>query len=125
MQMEFSRLTLLPIPASIRRRLPRLYPSHKAGADTTSDAALRLSLSEPHLACPSHLTEIAVEVQGPLTASNDLNFESGSGGSGGSGGSTPREGTDLPPAYETESGLRWNRIVPGKENAIETRLLDD
>ncbi|KAJ5126670.1 hypothetical protein N7448_007449 [Penicillium atrosanguineum] len=104
--MEFSRLPLLPIPASIRRRLPRLYPSHRAGADTESGGALRHSSSEPHLPLPGHesLTEIAVEMR-PSTASDDLSFDS-------SGGSSPREETGVPTKYETESGLRWNRVVP-------------
>lgn len=107
--MEFSRLPLLPIPASIRRRLPHLYPSHRAGADTDAGGVLRHSSSEPHLPLPSHgnLTEIAVEMR-PSTASDDLDFDS-------SEGSSPRdEETGVPTKYETESGLRWNRVVPGK-----------
>ncbi|KAJ5204893.1 uncharacterized protein N7498_005772 [Penicillium cinerascens] len=105
--MEFSRLPLLPIPASIRRRLPRLYPSHRAGSDGDSGGALRHSSSEPHLPVHGHPTEISVEMQRPSTASDDLEFESGSGGS-----TPPGEETSLPAKYETESGLRWNRVVP-------------
>lgn len=106
--MEFSRLPLLPIPASIRRRLPRLYPSHRAGADSESGGTLRHSSSEPHLPLPDHgnFTEIALEMR-PSTANDDLNFDS-------SGGSSPGEDTGVPTKYETESGLRWNRVVPGK-----------
>lgn len=55
-------------------------------------------------------------MQRPSTASDDLDFESGSGGS-----SPPSEETGLPAKYETESGLRWNRVVPGEENAPEPR----
>ncbi|KAJ6121031.1 hypothetical protein N7523_005311 [Penicillium sp. IBT 18751x] len=106
--MEFSRLPLLPIPASIRRRLPRLYPSHRAGVEAETGGKLRHSSSEPHLPLPDHgsLTEIAIETR-PSTASDDLSFDS-------SGGSSPREDTGIPTKYETESGLRWNRVVPGK-----------
>lgn len=116
--MEYSRIPILPIPALIRRRLSRLYSSHRAIADSKPSGALRNELttsSEPHLPFNGHLLERAVmEVQRPSTASDDLSsFDSGSRESN----SPPVEEVDSPTKYETESGLRWNRVVPG-ENVI-------
>lgn len=114
--MEYSKLPMIPIPASIRRRLPRLYTTHKTVTDPTSSGALcneMSSSSEPHLVLsqPSK----AVEAQRPSTASDDLDsFDSGSGGSN----SPQPDRIDTPAKYETESGLRWNRVVPGER--IET-----
>ena len=115
--MEYTRLPLLPIPASIRRRLPRLYYSHRAIADGQPSGARNRGLtssSEPHLPCQDQLPEIiAAEAQRPSTASDDLeSFDSGSGGSN----SPQTEEAGSPAKYETESGLRWNRVVPGKKS---------
>ncbi|KAJ5596908.1 hypothetical protein N7450_003366 [Penicillium hetheringtonii] len=115
--MEFSGLSLLPIPASIRRRLLRLVPSHRAGSDTEEPQNGRLryelsSSSEPYLSRYGQLSgNPAVENQRPSTASDDLDsLTSGSGSSGSD--SPPLEESGLPVKYETESGLRWNRVVP-------------
>ncbi|KAJ5983226.1 hypothetical protein N7481_005325 [Penicillium waksmanii] len=115
--MEYSRLPLLPIPASIRRRLLRLYPSHRAGSDPEeiTSEALRHALassSEPYLPYGSQLSgNLATEIQRPSTASDDL--DSLNSGSGSSGSNSPQTEESGPPAkYETESGLRWNRVVP-------------
>ncbi|KAJ5359233.1 uncharacterized protein N7496_011646 [Penicillium cataractarum] len=111
--MEYSRIPILPIPALIRRRLSRLYSSHRAVTDNKPSGALRSELttsSEPYLPFNGQLLERAVmEVQRPSTASDDLrSFDSGSRESN----SPPVEEVDSPTKYETESGLRWNRVVP-------------
>jgi hypothetical protein len=111
--MEYSGLAIFPIPASIRRRLPRLYSSRAVPktAESTGDQRRGLaSSSEPHLLCHSQFSaSVTPELQRPSTASDDLDsFDSGSVGS-----DSLRE--DISPAkYETESGLRWNRVVPGE-----------
>ncbi|KUM57273.1 hypothetical protein ACN42_g9917 [Penicillium freii] len=110
--MEYSGLAIFPIPASIRRRLPRLYSSRAVSKATESSGDQRRGLtssSEPHLLCHSHFSASAVpELQRPSTASDDLDsFESGSVGS-----ETPREDMGSTTKYETASGLRWNRVVP-------------
>jgi hypothetical protein len=109
----------MSIPASIRRRLLRLYPSHRAGPDTEeiTSEALRHALassSEPYLPYCSQISgNLATETQRPPTASDDLDsLNSGSGSSGPS--SPPTEESGHPTKYETESGLRWNRVVPGE-----------
>ncbi|CAG8200296.1 unnamed protein product [Penicillium nalgiovense] len=109
--MEYSGLAIFPIPASIRRRLPRLYSSRAVPKTTESTGDQRRGLassSEPHLLCHSQFSaSVTPELQRPSTASDDLDsFDSGSVGS-----DSLRE--DISPAkYETESGLRWNRVVP-------------
>ncbi|KAJ6137218.1 hypothetical protein N7471_003704 [Penicillium samsonianum] len=110
--MEYAGLAIFPIPASIRRRLPRLYSSRAVPKATESSGDPRrglASLSEPHLLCHSQFsTSVAPEVQRPSTASDDLDsFDSGSVGS-----DTPREDMGSTTKYETASGLRWNRVVP-------------
>ncbi|KAJ5167374.1 uncharacterized protein N7482_006155 [Penicillium canariense] len=111
--MEYSRLPILPIPALIRRRLPRLYSSRRAISDNEPSGVLHHGLassSEPHLPFNSQpLERAATEAQRPSTAGNDLDSsDSGSGGSN----SPPVEEVGCPTKYETESGLRWNRVVP-------------
>lgn len=113
--MEYSRLPMIPIPALLRRRLSRLYSSHRAVADNKPSGALRnelATLSEPHLLFQSQLLERAgAEAPRPSTASDDLgSLDSGSMESN----SPPVEEVGSPTKYETESGLRWNRVVPGK-----------
>lgn len=114
--MEYSGLAIFPIPASIRRRLPRLYSSRAVSKATESSGDQRLGLtssSEPHLPCHSHFSASVVpELQRHSTASDDLDsFESGSVGS-----DTPREDMGSTTKYETASGLRWNRVVPGESS---------
>ncbi|KAJ5682832.1 hypothetical protein N7462_005997 [Penicillium macrosclerotiorum] len=112
--MEYSRLPMLPIPASIRRRLSRIYPAHKAVTNDELSGALRhnalVSSSEPHLPFNSqHLKLAAIEPQRPSTASDDLDsFEFVSRESN----SPSLEDTGCSANYETNSGLRWNRVVP-------------
>ncbi|KAJ5614688.1 hypothetical protein N7528_008342 [Penicillium herquei] len=112
--MEYSRLSLLPIPATIRRRLPRLYSTHRPVSDNDSSGVETLrhgltSLSEPQL-CHRQFPELGIiETQRPSTASDSLDsFESGSVGTE----SPPTEEGMSPAKYETESGLRWNRVIP-------------
>ncbi|KAJ5788933.1 uncharacterized protein N7518_005944 [Penicillium psychrosexuale] len=103
---------IFPIPASIRRRLPRLY-SARAVPETTESSGDQhrglASSSEPHLLCQSQLSASVVpELQGPSMASDDLDlFDPGPVGS-----DSPREDMGSPTKYETTSGLRWNRVVP-------------
>jgi hypothetical protein len=109
--MDYPGFTIIPIPASIRRRLPRLYSSRAASkADVTGDPRRGLaSTSEPQL-CHSRFPEpVGPEVRRPSTASDDLDFDSGSRGS-----DSPAEEMGSPTKYEAESGLRWNRVVPGE-----------
>ncbi|KAJ5925943.1 hypothetical protein N7454_007453 [Penicillium verhagenii] len=111
--MEYTRLSILPpITATIRRRLPRLYSSHRAGADNESSGDLQhglASLSEPQLSFHGQPPELAIsELPRPSTGSDSLDsFASKSGGS-----DTPPTEEGDPTKYETESGLRWNRVVP-------------
>ncbi|CAG7918855.1 unnamed protein product [Penicillium olsonii] len=91
-----------PIPASIRRRLPRLY---SAGRKDLPDLHRGLaSASEPQLC---NVPIIEGRDSRPTTASDDLDFDSGSRGY-----ETPPEEMASPTKYEAESGLRWNRVVP-------------
>ncbi|CAI7599219.1 unnamed protein product [Penicillium glandicola] len=110
--MEYPGLAIFPIPASIRRRLPRLYFSRPISKAVESSGDQRRGLtssSEPHLLCYSQLSASAVpELQRPSTASGDLD----SVGSGSGGSDSPKEDMGSPSKYETESGLRWNRVVP-------------
>jgi len=109
--MDYPKFPIFPIPASIRRRLPRLYLSRAVfKADITGDPRRGLaSTSEPQL-CHNRFSEpVGPEVQRPLTASDDLDFDSGSRGS-----ESPAEEMGSPTKYEAESGLRWNRVVPGE-----------
>jgi hypothetical protein len=114
--MEYSGFPLFPaIPASIRRRLPRLYSSHRApiGTESSGDPRRGLaSLSEPHLLCHGQFPERVVPEVRPSTASDDQDssFDSGSR----SPDSPPAEEMGSPTKYEAESGLRWNRVVPGE-----------
>lgn len=122
--MEYTRLPTFPIPASIRRRLPRLYPFHRAGDQIETSRDLRhelSSLSEPQLPCFAPLADpSANEVQRPSTASDDSLY-SGSGAS-----STPQSDENLVAKYETGSGLRWNRVVPGENRVTEAQhVLED
>ncbi|KAJ5158139.1 uncharacterized protein N7500_007790 [Penicillium coprophilum] len=109
--MEYPGLAIFPIPASIRRRLPRLYSSRAVPkAESNGDQRRGLaSLSEPHLLCHNQFsTSVATELQRPSTASDDLDsFDSGSVRS-----DSPREGMGSTTKYESDTGLRWNRVVP-------------
>lgn len=111
--MDYSRFSILPIPATIRRRLPRLY-SHRAISDLDSSGVVRHGLassSDPQL---SHqFSELGmVDPQRPSTANDSLDsLDCSSAGSN----SPPGEEGILPTKYETESGLRWNRVVPGEK----------
>lgn len=112
--MEYSRLPVLPIPASIRRRLPPFFSAQKGSADNRLSGAPTYGLSsssEPHLAFHGQFSEtVAIETR-PSTASDDLD----SSDSSSQGSDSPRSGgTASPVQYETESGLRWNRVVPGE-----------
>lgn len=114
--MEYSRLPLLSIPGLLRRRLSRLYSFHRAVADKKPSGAwasrneLTMS-SEPHLPFHDQLVErAAAEAQRPPTGSDDLgSLDSASRESS----SPPVEEVGSLIKYETESGLRWNRVVPG------------
>lgn len=114
--MAYVALPSFPIPASIRRRLPRLprlyLCSHKAGGEIEPGGSLRHGLqsaSEPHLPSFTPLAEpIGTEVQRPSTASDD-SFDSEPGSI------TPLIGESYPARYETDSGLRWNRVAPGRK----------
>ncbi|KAJ6111092.1 hypothetical protein N7486_003327 [Penicillium sp. IBT 16267x] len=112
--MEYTRYSILsPITATIRRRLPRLYSPHRADAENQSSGDLQhglASLSEPQLSFHGQSPELALsEAQRPSTGSDSLDsFASRSGGA-----DTPPSEEGISPAkYETESGLRWNRVVP-------------
>ncbi|KAJ5382334.1 hypothetical protein N7517_000245 [Penicillium concentricum] len=109
--MEYPGLAIFPIPASIRRRLPRLYSSRAVPKPESNGDQRRglASLSEPHLLCHDQFsTSVAPDLQRPSTASDDLDsFDSGSVRS-----DSPRECMGSPTKYETDSGLRWNRVVP-------------
>lgn len=112
--MEYSRLPVLPIPASIRRRLPRFSSAQKGSADNRLSEARCYGLSsssEPHLAFQPQFSETVTIETRPTTASEDLD----SSDSGSRGSDSPVVGdTGSPVQYETESGLRWNRVVPGE-----------
>lgn len=100
-------------PIDLTAPLPPM-PVVPANATAPAGApAPRLSSSsEPHLAISSQPSEaLSMEIQGPSTASGDLDsFDSGSRGF-----NTPRlDGAVSPAKYETKSGLRWNRVVPGE-----------
>ncbi|CAG7972045.1 unnamed protein product [Penicillium salamii] len=106
--MDYSGFPTFPIPASIRRRLPRLYLSRAGAKDMAGDPRRGLaSSSEPQL-CNIQLVEPTLDSR-PTTASDDLDFDAGSRGS-----ETPAEEMGSPTKYEAESGLRWNRVVPGE-----------
>ncbi|KAJ5764929.1 hypothetical protein N7520_004488 [Penicillium odoratum] len=107
--MEYTRFSILPITATIRRRLPRLYSSHRADAENKSgpDRHGLASLSEPQMFFRGQSTEqIVSEVQRPSTGDSLDSFASRSGSD------TPPLEESSPAKYETESGLRWNRVVP-------------
>lgn len=150
------------IPASIRRRFPRLYYSlHKSFRSSSNNADSNgknnshelnahglTSASEPQLAYyrESIVSGVANEVaagtsapapgspQHPLTAhsttsngydldregslssvdtDNNSNSSSVSVSEGGEGLSTATGNSATATKYETGSGLRWNRVVPG------------
>lgn len=110
--MDYTGFPTFPIPASIRRRLPRLYLSRAGSREVTGDPRRGLeSSSEPQL-CHSQLVEPGVHAR-PATASDDLEFDLGSRGS-----ESPPEEMGSPTKYEAESGLRWNRVVPGESTWI-------
>ncbi|KAJ5131383.1 uncharacterized protein N7515_007422 [Penicillium bovifimosum] len=106
--MEYSEFSIFPLPASIRRRLPRLSSFHRAeikGTESNGNPHHGLaSSSEPQLLCHTQISTVIPEVQRPSTASDDLDLDSSSGRSDSS-----REEMGSPAKYETESGLRWNR----------------
>lgn len=56
-----------------------------------------------------------MEVQRPSTSDDMSSFDSESRESN----SPPVEEVDCPTKYETESGLRWNRVVPGEHIITE------
>ncbi|KAJ5226373.1 hypothetical protein N7468_007598 [Penicillium chermesinum] len=104
--MEYSRLPLLPILASIRRRLPRLYSSHNNDHLSGAISQRLSSSSEPYLPYMGKFEP--TESQRPSTASDDLGSLDSTSGS-----DTPRTDEEGSLAkYEQESGLRWNRVVP-------------
>jgi hypothetical protein len=107
--MDYPGFSIFPIPASIRRRLPRLYLSRAViKSETTGDPRRGLaSTSEPQL-CYTKFP-LGPEVQRPSTASDDQDFDSRSRGS-----DSTAEEMGSPTKYEAESGLRWNRVVPGE-----------
>jgi hypothetical protein len=118
--MDYPGFPIFPIPASIRRRLPRLSLSRAASqAEVTGDPRRGLaSTSEPELCLNRFPEPVGPEVQRPSTA-DDLNFDSGSRGSDSSA-----EEMGSPTKYEAESGLRWNRVVPGEFGVVlPSRLL--
>ena len=108
---------IFPIPASIRRRLPRLYS--RAVPNTTESSGQHRGLassSEPHLLCQSQLpASVVPELQGPSTASDDLDLF----GPGFVESDSLREDMGSPTKYETTSGLRWNRVVPGESSPVD------
>ncbi|KAF7134003.1 hypothetical protein CNMCM5793_005583 [Aspergillus hiratsukae] len=133
---------LLPIlPAAIRRRIPRLYSSlHRAmGSTDRSDTATDGLLGPMRRAdalrelAPSSTPDLGY-CRPPSSAASDLGVEesprpatagslssaSSSSGKtlealdldeGGNGDAMDRE--SMLAKYEVESGLRWNRVVPG------------
>ncbi|KAG0158437.1 hypothetical protein PDIDSM_5951 [Penicillium digitatum] len=110
--MEYSGLALFPIPALVRRRLPRPSSSQAVSKIAKSSGDQHNGLkpsSEPRLLCDGDLSASVVpELQKPSTAIKDLDsFEFGSVGS-----DTAREEMGSMTKYETASGLRWNRVVP-------------
>lgn len=112
--MEYSGLALFPIPALVRRRLPRPSSSQAVSKIAKSSGDQHNGLkpsSEPRLLCDGDLSASVVpELQKPSTAIKDLDsFEFGSVGS-----DTAREEMGSMTKYETASGLRWNRVVPGE-----------
>ncbi|KAJ5161942.1 hypothetical protein N7492_007334 [Penicillium capsulatum] len=107
--MAYSALLAFPIPASVRRRLPRWYlSSHRTsvGIESGGDLCRGLeSSSEPHLSSFTPLERSSgAELHRPSTASED-SFDSGSGPN------TPST-EPYPAKYETDSGVHWNRVVP-------------
>ncbi|KAJ5091225.1 hypothetical protein NUU61_006095 [Penicillium alfredii] len=113
--MAYSGLPLFPpIPASIRRRILHLYSSHRAAPkshESSRDPRRGLvASSEPHLLCHDQTWAPATPEARPATASGDWDsFDSSASGISDS----PRlDGAGCPVNYETQSGLRWNRVVP-------------
>ncbi|KAE8148276.1 hypothetical protein BDV25DRAFT_20263 [Aspergillus avenaceus] len=126
----------LPLPASIRRRIPRLYSSLRRSARSdldlsaeTQDKSLNLSSSgptvEPELPYYDRRSVVAPgDFHRPATAGSSSNDQE-SCSSSVSGKSMDaiyvpsfedpsRVQCGHPPVtkYEEESGLRWNRVVP-------------
>ncbi|KAJ5259374.1 hypothetical protein N7478_012355 [Penicillium angulare] len=79
--MEYSKLSFLPIPAAIRRQLPRLY-SNRTGFDEDSSGIVYHghglnSFSDPQLSSPSFPEVTLAETRRPSTANASLDsFES-------------------------------------------------
>ncbi|KAF7716083.1 Uncharacterized protein PECH_006557 [Penicillium ucsense] len=101
------------MPAVLRRRLPRLYSSHGAVAEKSSRGSLPAESSSSFVSSfpDEHQTwePVITRIERPSTASDDLtSFDSQSRGSI----SPPVEEVGCPDNYETESGLRWNRVAP-------------
>lgn len=129
---------LLPvIPASIRRHIPRLYPSlHRPVRSDTSvtterpdhkpkDLSFLPSYSEPNLALYRQKSDLASgDLQRPATAGSSTNGQDSCGSSVSGKQSDTSDITTSEETkgvesmgsavckYEEESGLRWNRVVP-------------
>lgn len=115
---------ILPaIPTSIRNRL---YSNRRTEPDRNNlngdlHGGLASSSSEPHLLYhPKSAEPEASDIRRPKTASDDLDsFDSSSRKSG-----SPRvEDVGSPANYESASGLRWNRVIPGKSPSAAIHIL--
>jgi hypothetical protein len=131
---------LLPvIPASIRRHIPRLYPSFhrsvRSDSSLSTDRTIHKpkelgflpSFPEPDLAFYRQKSDLAPagDLQRPATAGSSSNGQDSCGSSvSGKLSDTSyittfeeNKGVEsmgsLVPKYEEESGLRWNRVAPG------------
>ncbi|KAJ5901624.1 hypothetical protein N7495_002152 [Penicillium taxi] len=108
--MEYSKLPIFFIPASIRRRLSRYGYTKPYASHRVESVALHrgfISSSEPHLPCLDRLPDaVDAEAERPsATIVDPQTFSSGSGSDG-------VERGEFPAKYEKGSGLRWNRILP-------------
>jgi hypothetical protein len=107
------------LPASLRRRLPRLNSFHRSILSSQDVHAATpdlhrglLSASETQLEYYEAKTDWTEGHSRPATADGRESIASSSAQT--SGTSTPEAGpASALSSYEADSGLRWNRVVPG------------
>lgn len=114
-RMEYTTFPIFSIPTSIRRRLPRLSFS-RVVSKVTLNGDLRRGLAsfpEPQI-CHNQIAESGLgpgsdpDVQ-PSISSNDGDFDSER--------RRPSPDEEMGSTrYEVESGLQWNRVIPGESN---------
>lgn len=110
------------LPASLQRRIPRLCSLRRSiissqelhSSPSTRDSHRGLvSASEPQLECYGSKSELMGDPSRPMTADSQESLASSSSGNP-SGISTPEvDRSTAASNYEADSGLRWNRVVPG------------